>query len=217
MSQSTEALHGRSWTALGALLLGVPVGVALVAFIHLGPLSDTAACRYVMHPVEWVEVVLFCCALSGLLLKAGGQWQERAGGRYQVIPAWDAKRVGLAEAGPLRALLWDLNRAWHGTWLVKRVAGILDFVTSRGAANDLDDHMRTLSDNDALALEGSYSLIRFITWATPILGFLGTVLGITHAIANVTPEVLEHSLSGVTDGLAEAFDATALALGLTMI
>src|SRR5262249_57583182 len=56
-----------------------------------------------------------------------------------------------------------------------------------------------------------------ITWAIPILGFLGTVLGITKAISGVTPERLENDLSTVTDGLALAFDATALALGLTML
>jgi hypothetical protein len=50
-----------------------------------------------------------------------------------------------------------------------------------------------------------------------MLGFIGTVLGITQAIAGVTPEVLEQSLSSVTDGLALAFDSTALALCLTMV
>src|SRR5262249_52977241 len=72
-------------------------------------------------------------------------------------------------------------------------------------------------DNDAVAQENGFALVRFITWAIPILGFLGTVIGITGAIGGVTPEVLEESLSAVTDGLSEAFDATALALGLTMV
>src|SRR4029079_2172261 len=43
------------------------------------------------------------------------------------------------------------------------------------------------------------------------------VLGITQSIQGVTPEVLEKNLSQVTDGLALAFDATALGLFLTMI
>jgi hypothetical protein len=94
---------------------------------------------------------------------------------------------------------------------------ILDFTKQRRSANELDDQLRCLADADALALEASYGLTRFITWAIPILGFLGTVVGITKAIAGVTPEVLEHDLSRVTDGLAEAFDTTALALGLTML
>src|SRR5205085_5071560 len=92
----------------------------------------------------------------------------------------------------------------------------LDFLKNRGSARGLDDQLRALADEDALALDGSYSLTRFITWAIPILGFLGTVLGITGAISGVTPEVLENSLSTVTDGLALAFDATALGLALTM-
>jgi hypothetical protein len=77
--------------------------------------------------------------------------------------------------------------------------------------------MRSLLDSDAVVLEGSYALTRFITWAIPILGFLGTVLGITDAISGATPEVLEKNMSQVTDGLSYAFDATALALSLTMI
>src|SRR5205807_7240480 len=101
--------------------------------------------------------------------------------------------------------------------LVRRAAAVLDFLRSRGSANELDDQLRSLADTDSISLENSYSLIRFITWAIPILGFLGTVLGITNAIKGVTPEVLEKSLSGVTDGLATAFDSTALALFLTMI
>jgi hypothetical protein len=97
------------------------------------------------------------------------------------------------------------------------VRGVLDFLRQRGSADDLDDQLRAAADADAMGMENSYALTRFITWAIPILGFLGTVLGITGAIAGITPEVLEKSLSSVTDGLALSFDATALALGLTMI
>ena len=108
-------------------------------------------------------------------------------------------------------------RSLLNTYLGQRVAAILDFLYQRGAADDLDDHLRTLADNDVAAMEGGFALTRFITWAIPILGFLGTVLGITTAIHGATPEVLEKSLSTVTDGLSYAFDATALALALTMI
>ena len=206
----------RSWTTLTAFLFGVPLGFGVLSVV-LGPLADTMAARYLHHPVERVEVILFCCALSALVLKALAQRTERAACRREVLPAWDGKPVSTSEAGPLRKRLSELGHALQATYLVRRVTAILDFVSSRRSANELDDQMRTLSDNDALAQEGSYALIRLIIWAIPILGFLGTVLGITGAIAGVTPEILEKSMSGVTDGLALAFDATALALGLTMI
>ena len=105
----------------------------------------------------------------------------------------------------------------RNTYLGQRLIAVLEFLRQRGGADDLDDQLRTLADNDVVSMEGGFALTRFITWAIPILGFLGTVLGITTAIHGATPEVLEKSLSSVTDGLSYAFDATALALALTMI
>jgi biopolymer transport protein ExbB/TolQ len=207
----------RSWTNLAAFVVGVPLAVAVLALIQCGVLGGAEVQRYVSHPVENVEVLLFCCALGALGAKFWSCRTERAACRAELLPPWTGEPVGVAEAGKLRAKLSQLARPLQNTYMVRRVAAILDFIRSRGSANELDDQLRTLADNDAIALETSYSLVRFITWAIPILGFLGTVLGITASISGVTPEKLEHSLSEVTDGLALAFDATALALGLTMI
>jgi hypothetical protein len=68
-----------------------------------------------------------------------------------------------------------------------------------------------------MALDGSYALNRFMIWAMPILGFLGTVLGITEAISNLSPEQMATNPAAVSDGLTKAFDATALALSLTLV
>jgi hypothetical protein len=48
------------------------------------------------------------------------------------------------------------------------------------------------------------------------MGFLGTVIGITEAIACLSPTQLEN-ISGVVAGLGTAFDTTATALGLSMV
>jgi biopolymer transport protein ExbB/TolQ len=58
--------------------------------------------------------------------------------------------------------------------------------------------------------------VRFVIWAIPIMGFLGTVIGITEAIANLSPTQLEN-ISGVVAGLGVAFDTTATALALSMV
>ncbi len=49
------------------------------------------------------------------------------------------------------------------------------------------------------------------------MGFLGTVMGVTISIANITPDQLDSSLNDVTGGLAVAFDTTALALSLSLV
>ena len=51
----------------------------------------------------------------------------------------------------------------------------------------------------------------------PMLGFLGTVIGITLAIGKLSPESLENSLTETIGGLTVAFDTTALALSLTIV
>src|SRR5262249_27166870 len=159
----------------------------------------------------------FCAALGVLGVKLVGTLFERRACRTAVLPPWDGNALAVSEAGKLLAGLHQLPRRLQNSRIAKRAAAVLDFLCRRGSADQLDDQLRSLTDTDALALEGSYALTRFITWAVPILGFLGTVLGITQSIFGITPEKLENSLSEVTDGLALAFDATALALGLTMV
>jgi biopolymer transport protein ExbB/TolQ len=223
MKRSTPAGEGpivrRSNTNLAAFVIGLPLAAAILGAIlsPRSPLQETVIYRYVSHKVECVEVVMFCCALGALLAKAWHNRAERRACRSDAVPPWDGRPVPVSEAPNLLAGLRRLPGRLQNTYLAQRVAAILDFLCQRRSTAELDDQLRTLTDNDSLALEGSYSLTRFITWAIPILGFLGTVLGITQAIAGATPEKLEHDLSSLTDGLALAFDATALALALTMV
>jgi hypothetical protein len=206
-------LSATLWT----FVIGVPLAVGLLALIKVGPLHGSPLERYVHHPVEMVEVLLFSCAMAALGVKLAAGLRERRACRLELLPPWDGRAVPVSEAAGLRAGVHERHGRWRSSYVLRRVDAVLDYVVGRGSADGLDDQLRALADSDALAQENSYALIRFITWAIPILGFLGTVLGITTAIAGVTPEVLEKSLSSVTDGLAVAFDSTAVALALTML
>ena len=217
-ARSTPASRrSSSYATLAVFLVGVPIGWGVLHAISLAPAQFDEWKRYFRHPVEWAEVVLFCCALSAIVGKLLVWRRERAALNRSMLAPWDGKPVAAADAKKLRDELRRQPEAMQSTYLGRRIDGILDFVLNRGSASDLDDQIRTLSDNDAMALEGSYSLLRFISWAIPILGFLGTVLGITGAVAGISPETLEQSLSQVTGGLSDAFDTTALALLLTMV
>ena len=54
-------------------------------------------------------------------------------------------------------------------------------------------------------------------WAIPILGFLGTVIGITLALNAIDPKALDTSMAQVMMGLGLKFDTTAVALSLSMV
>jgi biopolymer transport protein ExbB/TolQ len=195
-------------------LAGIPMGMGILYFILEQPYADEVVKRYVHHPVEQAEVVLFCCAMAALLAKVLVSLKERYVQSQSLLPNWDGKPLPISDIGKLQQAIGLIQERIKSTFIGRRIVNILNFIDSRGSANELDDQMRTLADNDAIALEGSYELMRFINWSIPILG---TVLGITAAIGGITPEALEKGLNGVTDGLTNAFDATALGLSLTMV
>jgi biopolymer transport protein ExbB/TolQ len=218
MTRTTPAASERGrrpGTTAAAFILGLPLTAAILALFHVGPLRNTPAFRYVEHPVENVEVALFCCALGTLVAKLWVNRAERRALAANVLPKWDGKPVPITEAIKLLNHVNQLPRRLQNTYFARRATAVLDFLCQRRTAVDLDDQLRALADNDSLTLDNSYALTRFITWAIPILGFLGTVLGITGAISGVKSDDLE--LGSVTGGLAYAFDATALALAITMI
>jgi len=207
----------RSRALVLALVLGVPLGVGLLAGADAFLPEGSLLRRYLQHPVEKVEVVLFCCAVIALLVKLLDVPRQYLALGRPVLPTSAGEPVPAGDADTYLNMARQQPYWVRASRVGQRREAALHFVAARRSADGLDDHLRTQADNDAIALDGSYGLTRFITWAIPILGFLGTVLGITEAIAGVTPEVLEQSLSSVTDGLALAFDTTALALGLTMV
>ena len=69
-------------------------------------------------------------------------------------------------------------------------------------------------------LESKLTTIRYILWAIPSIGFLGTVRGIGEALTRAN-EAVQGDISGVASSLGVAFNSTFVALlvslGLTMI
>jgi biopolymer transport protein ExbB/TolQ len=211
------ARPGRLSPTLATFVLGLPLAAGVLALFHLGPLRNSPLFRYVQYHVQMAEVALFCCAVAALAVKVFRLAVEYEALRTDILPRWDGKAVPVDQAATLMASIDRQPDRVRGSWLGGRIRAVLEFICQRQTVADLDDQMRALADTDAMAQEESFSLLRLITWAMPILGFLGTVLGITGAISGLTPEALEEGMSGFTNGLSEAFDSTALALALTMI
>lgn len=59
------------------------------------------------------------------------------------------------------------------------------------------------------------SLTRYISWAIPSIGFIGTVRGIGEALSKAS-EALAGDISGMTDSLGVAFNSTFVALFLSI-
>jgi biopolymer transport protein ExbB/TolQ len=85
--------------------------------------------------------------------------------------------------------------------------------------------LKIQAENDEAQIASSYSLVNGFLWAIPVLGFIGTVLGLSQAIGAFTGtleaggdlDAIRQSLRMVTGGLSTAFETTLVALVCALI
>ena len=200
------------------LIGGLAAGGFYAGLPHVPFQADLLQHYFCSHPLSYATTLLFFTAIVTLAQKSLRFSRERRALRripkeMEAIPP--AAMVELCQA--IRNQIAELPRALRSSQLGRRIQDACSFLNGRQSARGLEEHLRYLADLQSERLHQSFALVRTVTWAVPILGFLGTVIGITMAIANVTPEQLDTSLSDVTNGLAVAFDTTALALSLSIL
>jgi biopolymer transport protein ExbB/TolQ len=80
------------------------------------------------------------------------------------------------------------------------------------AANAIRERTELASD----ALDSQLSLVRYIAWAIPAIGFVGTVRGIGYAL-EFAEQAIHGDLSPVTQNLGLAFNATMVGLAMCIV
>src|SRR6185436_3171733 len=107
--------------------------------------------------------------------------------------------------------------------MVNRIRKALELFEVKTNAGDVAHAMDSQSNIDASRIGASYIMLKAFLWAIPLLGFIGTVIGLSHAIGGMDFRNLEEvskivdSISSVTSGLGTAFDATLLGLVLAVL
>lgn len=199
------------------ILWGGAASIVFFWLLHAGMLGHQFLPRYCAgHVVQYVETCLFFIALAALAIKGLDVVWQRSLLDQPVLGPYPAAGQTIEDCGKLRARLASLPTARQNHYLVRRLREAIDHVIRRGSSDDLDDHMKYLVELDNERLQASYGLIRLIIWTVPILGFLGTVVGITMAIASLKVDAVQDSMMEVTAGLGVKFDTTALALTLSI-
>jgi biopolymer transport protein ExbB/TolQ len=95
------------------------------------------------------------------------------------------------------------------------LAALHRFGATRSIA-DASASARGVCDDEVDRLDSELSLLRYIAWAIPAIGFIGTVRGIGDALAQAH-RAMQGDLSGVTQGLGTAFNSTLVALLLSLL
>lgn len=224
MSKSGD--RGSMLSILGSLgwpvILGSWATGMLYLLMYKGPLDYPILHRYFAgHPVCYFETGLAIIGLFALLFKAAevfGHYRALGVVKLEPIPPRGQR---LEDAS---RLIDDLEQQYspkmRQSYLGRRLRDALEHIERSGSANSLDGELKYLSDMDAARQQDTYGLARIVIWATPMLGFLGTVMGITQALGDLDPAQLaadvQNAMKGLLAGLYVAFDTTALALMLSM-
>lgn len=200
------------------LLWGALLSVAFFTPIETGVVTHPDILRYCAgHWVNYIETVAFFVALAALILKALGVVAQLATVNGSVLTPAPAGGQSLDDCPRLLEEVAQAAAERGEGYLTSRLRTTLSLIMRKGSADTLDEELKHLSDMDALQAAQSYGFVKIIIWAIPILGFLGTVIGITISIASLNPKQLEQSLGEVTGGLGVAFDTTAIALAFSMV
>lgn len=76
--------------------------------------------------------------------------------------------------------------------------------------------IKEISESEADRLDSELAMIRYIAWAIPSIGFIGTVRGIGAALGEAHRAV-EGDIAGVTANLGVAFNSTFVALVISIL
>jgi biopolymer transport protein ExbB/TolQ len=215
-------------TTLGSLLCGT-----LYSAIQLRLVAHPILVRYALcHWVAIASVWLFCIAMVALATKiwvAMRQLRATEEGTAILQSIVDARHdLEPSVRSDAVAMIQWLDTLWQTqkvnvlqSWLGQRVADFLTRQVKRRNAKQMDEDLRDLADQGHDAQHASHGMIRIICWAMPMLGFLGTVLGISDTLGHMDAQALasgsQDAMNSLTSGLYVAFDTTAVGLILTMI
>ena len=100
--------------------------------------------------------------------------------------------------------------------LPRTLLSALQRFATTGSIQAVSDTIKEQCDVESDRLDSEMSMVRYIAWAIPSIGFIGTVRGIGDALGQAYKAV-EGDISGVTISLGVAFNSTFVALVLSII
>jgi len=100
--------------------------------------------------------------------------------------------------------------------LPRTLLSALQRFATTGSIQAVSDTIKEQCEVESDRLDSELSMVRYIAWAIPSIGFIGTVRGIGDALGQAYKAV-EGDISGVTVSLGVAFNSTFVALVLSII
>ena len=120
------------------------------------------------------------------------------------------------DAYQLKKMLEEKNKHSHYQLVNLAIMVCVKYRLSKSSSEALS-MLESEAANMSAEVESDQSFIRYISWAIPSVGFIGTVLGIASSLGYANQASTPEGIEKVTSALAVAFDTTLVALVLSVV
>ncbi|WP_397382991.1 MotA/TolQ/ExbB proton channel family protein [Prosthecobacter sp.] len=212
---------GNTLSLIIALLLTAAFYTAVILVQQKWPQTRWFAAMFLERgPCPYPTMLLFFWALAMLLLKWRKLVFQRRVFGLSLMPQEPEFVLTSATAKEVRDRMGMLVDNPHNFVLFNRIDLALANLHNIGHTSDVAAILKVQAENDEAQIASSYGIIQGFMWGIPVLGFIGTVLGLSQAIGAFTDTLqaggdltaIRASLKTVTGGLATAFETTLVAL-----
>jgi len=212
---------------IAGLLTGTTYALTVFVLQRL-PVANTVAAMILRPSNQYTMIpatLFFFSGAAVLFLKGRKLKFQRRALSLSAVPAEPAFVLTEATAATVLARIHALVDHPRHFVLLNRIDRALSNLKNIGQVNDVSAILRAQAENDEDQVASSYTLLNGLVWAIPVLGFIGTVQGLSMAIGKFTQTLqaagdvsaIRTSLQGVTAGLATAFETTLIALVFALI
>jgi flagellar motor component MotA len=174
-------------------------------------------------PVNGLNTLFCFWAIAILVLKYFKLKHQREAMLLDVLPYDLGNQINAANVSAFIDHLYKLPDRLRDSMMVNRIRKALELFEIKQNTGDVVHLMSAQSDIDGGRIASSYSIVKAFLWAIPIMGFIGTVIGLSHALLSLSfdnmedPKAIIGVLGGVIGGLGSAFDATLVGLAFAML
>ena len=160
--------------------------------------------------------VLMLWALAILAYKGQGAHRQQRLLEQDLLKLPEDMPIGLEDTRELVTRLQALPPAWQAFLLPRALLTAIERFAATQDVQAVSTAARDICSSEGDRLESELSIIRYIAWAIPSVGFIGTVRGIGDALGQAHRAV-EGDISGVTASLGVAFNSTFIALVISIV
>jgi len=160
--------------------------------------------------------ILMLWAFAIMALKSFNAARERRQLQQELVPLGEGSKILPEDAREYARQIQALSPAVQRALLPRALlTGLHRFAATR-SIQDVSDTTHAICEAESDRLESELSMVRYIAWAIPSIGFIGTVRGIGAALGQAHRAV-EGDIAGVTQNLGVAFNSTFIALLISIV